>query len=188
MFILQVFISSENHPMSESQGELLGEYPGEFPSGVSIDFTHLEDFLPGRWVTIVDESKKPIILSDIRVYGSKGSLSLPLSMNFWKSSKGGGGVISDPKNFVAKFLAFETPIWGGHFCSKNFRSKKSQHFSQKRGRGGGSKAVWNFSKKSSIMVQTGFPYDDDNTIQLSYSTSHHSTFSKFERNEQEAGA
>ena len=51
---------------------------------------------------------------------------------FGKVPKGGGGVISDPKNFVAKFLAFETPIWGGHFRSKNFRSKKSQHFSQKR--------------------------------------------------------
>ena len=38
--------------------------------------------------------------------------------------------------FVAKFLAFETPIWGGHFRSKKFRSKKSQHFSQKRPGGG----------------------------------------------------
>ena len=75
MFFSQVFISSENHPMNESQGELLGEYPGEFPLGVSIDFTHLdEDFLPGRWVIIVDESKKPIILSDIRVHGSKGKV------------------------------------------------------------------------------------------------------------------
>ena len=36
---------------------------------------------------------------------AKGSPSDPLSMNFWKSSKGGeGGVISDPKNFVAIFL------------------------------------------------------------------------------------
>ena len=66
-------------------------------------------------------------------------------------------IISDPKNSVAKFLALETPIWGGHFRSKKFRRKKSQHFSQKRGGGGGSKAVWNFSKNSSIMVGTGFP-------------------------------
>ena len=77
---------------------------------------------------------------------------------FGKVPKGGGGVISDPKNFVAKFLAFETPIWGGHFRSKNFRSKKSLHFSQKRPGGGGPKAVWNFSKNSSIMVGTGFPH------------------------------
>ena len=65
----------------------------------------------------------------------KGRLSVPLSMNFWKSSK----VISDPKNFVAKFLALETPIWGGNFRSKKFRRKKSQHFSQKRGGEGGVK-------------------------------------------------
>ena len=76
---------------------------------------------------------------------------------FWKILKT-GEVISDPKNFVAKFLALETPIWGGHFRSKKFRRKKSQHFSQKRGERGGSKAVWNFSKNSSILVQTGFPY------------------------------
>ena len=59
--------------MSESQGELLGDYPGEVPLGVAIDFTHSEDYLPGRWVTIVDQSRKPIILSDIRVYGSKST-------------------------------------------------------------------------------------------------------------------
>ena len=59
--------------MSESQGELLGDYPGEVPLGVAIDFTHVEDYLPGRWVTIVDQSRKPIILSDIRVYGSKST-------------------------------------------------------------------------------------------------------------------
>ena len=35
-----------------------------------------------------------------------------------KFQGGGGGVISDPKNFVAKILALETPIWGGHFRSK----------------------------------------------------------------------
>ena len=121
-------------------------------------------------------------------WGGLGTPVCTIIDEFLEKFQKGGGVISNPKNFVAKFLALETPIWGGHFRSKKFRRKKSQHFSQKRGGGGGSKAVWNFSKKSSIMVQTGFPYDDDNTIQLSYSTSHHSTFSKFERNEQEAGA
>ena len=37
---------------------------------MSIDFIKYEALLPGRWVTIVDQSKKPIILSEIRVYGS----------------------------------------------------------------------------------------------------------------------
>ena len=70
----------------------------------------------------------------------------------------GGGVISDPKNFVAKFLALETPIWGGHFRSKKFRRKKSQNFPpQKKGGRGGQRTVWNFSKNSLIMVQTGVP-------------------------------
>ena len=82
----------------------------------------------------------------------------------------GGGVIPDPKNFVAKFLAFETPIWGGHFRSKKFRSKKSQHFSQKRGGGGGSKAVWNFSKNSSIMVGTGFPKSCISAVKCSFNS------------------
>ena len=31
---------------------------------------------------------------------TKGLLSLPYSMNFWKTSEGEGGVISDPKNYV----------------------------------------------------------------------------------------
>ena len=57
-------------------------------------------------------------------------------MNFWKSSKRGGGVISDPKNFVAKFLAFETPFLGGHFRSKKFRKKNSNIFPKKGGGGG----------------------------------------------------
>ena len=58
---------------------------------------------------------------------------------FGKVPKGGEGVISDPKKFVAKFLALETTIWGGHFRSKKFRRKKSQHFSWKKGGEGGVK-------------------------------------------------
>ena len=57
-------------------------------------------------------------------------------MNFWKSSKGGGGGISDPKNFVAKFLALETPIWGGHSRSKKFCRKNRNIFPKKGGEGG----------------------------------------------------
>ena len=37
---------------------------------MSVDFIKYEALLPGRWVTIVDQSKKPIVLSEIRVYGS----------------------------------------------------------------------------------------------------------------------
>ena len=71
LFMAQVFVSKENRPMSESQGELVGDYRGEFPEGVSIDFVHFDTFLPGKWVTIVDESREPITLSEVRVYGSK---------------------------------------------------------------------------------------------------------------------
>ena len=43
----------------------------------------------------------------------KGSLSVPISMNFWKSSKRGAGSFPIQTNFVAKFWALENPIWGG---------------------------------------------------------------------------
>ena len=56
---------------------------------------------------------------------------------FLEKFQKGGRVISDPKNFVAKFLALETPIWGGHFRSKKFRRRKSQDFSQRKGGGQG---------------------------------------------------
>ena len=35
------------------------------------DFTFLGRYKPGPWVTIIDESKEPITLAEIRVYGSK---------------------------------------------------------------------------------------------------------------------
>ena len=97
---------------------------------------------------------------------------------FGKVPKGGGGVISDPKNFVAIFFALETALLvmnfrknfeiGGGVISdpKNFVAnsvlvvmtlEKIATFFPKRGGGGGSKAVWNISKNSSILVQTGFP-------------------------------
>ena len=86
-------------------------------------------------------------------------------MNFRKISERGGGVISDPKNFIAFFFALKTPILvmifrknvkkgGGHFRSKKFRckfgavwsglEKKSQYFFPKKGRGGGQRPFGNF--------------------------------------------
>ena len=48
----------------------------------------------------------------------KGSLSLRKRMNFRKISERGGGVISDPKNFIAIFFALEKAI-----LVMNFRKK-----------------------------------------------------------------
>ena len=97
---------------------------------------------------------------------SKGSLYLPKQMNFRKISER-GGVISDPKKFIAIFFALEKAILvmnfrkklrkgGGHFRSEKFHCKfsagatslrkKSQYFFRKRGGGGGQRPFGNFSK------------------------------------------
>ena len=83
--------------------------------------------------------------------------------------EGGGGVISDPKNFVAFF----SEIWGegnndefsekgGHanpneFCCKfsGLPKKNAAFFSENRG---GSEAVWKFSENSSNLFQAITPY------------------------------
>ena len=52
-------------------------------------------------------------------------------MNFRKTSEGGGGVISDPKNYVALFSVKEKR--NGH----RFPGKSATLFSKNRGRGGG---------------------------------------------------
>ena len=56
-----------------------------------------------------------------------------------------GGVISDPKNFVANSVLVVMTL------------EKIATFFPKKGGRGGSKAVWNFSKNSSIMDRTGVP-------------------------------
>ena len=71
MHIVQVYVSSESRPLTESQGEKLGQYYGDVPLGVSIEFIKPGALLPGSWVTILDQTKKPIVLSEVRVYGSK---------------------------------------------------------------------------------------------------------------------
>ena len=68
--IVQVYVASEDQ-LAKGQGFKLGQYYGGVPLGVSIDFIDNENLLPGKWVTIIDQSKKPIVLSEIRVFGSK---------------------------------------------------------------------------------------------------------------------
>ena len=48
-------------------------------------------------------------------------------MFFWKTSEGGGGAISDPKNYIADFFGFKTVYFGRKFWKK----------CPKRGGGGG---------------------------------------------------
>ena len=65
-----------------------------------------------------------------------------------KASERGGGVISDLKNFIANLVLLQ------RVCGKI-----AIFFSEKgAGGGGGAKAVWEFSEKSSVLAETGFPY------------------------------
>ena len=57
----------------------------------------------------------------------------------------GGGVIANPKNFIANLRILS-----------GFSGKKRNVIS-KKGRGGGVKAVWKFSKKTSIFEPTVVP-------------------------------
>ena len=67
-----------------------------------------------------------------------------------KRQKGGVGVISDLKHFVANLVRFG-PVW-----KKNWNI-----FFRKRGGGGGAKAVRKFSGNSSVLVYIGFPNRDE---------------------------
>ena len=53
-------------------------------------------------------------------------------MFFWKSSEGGGAVISDPKNYIADFVGFKAVYFG---------KKKRNVISKKVGRGGSSERL-----------------------------------------------
>ena len=54
------------------RGTKLGHYYGEVPlGGVEVTFNYYDIWIPGKWVTIVDKLNKPILLSDVKVYGSK---------------------------------------------------------------------------------------------------------------------
>ena len=99
----------------------------------------------------------------------------PNWMFFWKTSEGGrGGVISDPKNYIADFFGFKTvyfgrKFWkkcpkrgeggGGHLQSKKFHCKftqvnaylrifaKKRNVISKNGEGGGQRPFGIFPKK-----------------------------------------
>ena len=77
-----------------------------------------------------------------------GCLTTPIRMNFRKSSEG-GGVIFNPKNYIADFCHYRR--YFGHEFRKNLQ------YDFPKMRGGGSKAVWNFSENSSVLDVLGFP-------------------------------
>ena len=63
------------------------------------------------------------------------------------------GIISDLKNFIANLVLMQPKI-----LFKNFRKQIAMYFPEKGSGGeGGLKAVWSFSKDSSILVNTGLP-------------------------------
>ena len=79
---------------------------------------------------------------------AKGRVVLSKRMNFRKSSKR-GGVISNPKIYIADFCHYK------RFFGHVFLKKTQYDFPKMRG--GGSKAVWNFSKNLSVLVGQPVP-------------------------------
>ena len=80
----------------------------------------------------------------------KGRPSPQKLMFFWKSSEGGrGGVISDPKNYIADFVGFKAVYFGRKFW------KKAQCNFQKGTRGGrGGQGRLDFKKKKTSIFET----------------------------------
>ena len=66
-----------------------------------------------------------------------------------KFQRGGGGIIFNPKIYVADFCHYRR--YFGH----EFQKKLQHNFPKMRG--GGSKAVWNFSENSSVLEGVSFP-------------------------------
>ena len=75
---------------------------------------------------------------------------------FGKVLRGDGGVISDPKNYIADFVGFKAVYFG-----RKFWREKKRNVISKKGRGGGVKAVWIFSKKTSIFGETVVPNEEE---------------------------
>ena len=82
--IRQVYVSDEDIPLNqiERRATILGKYHKTCPLGsvCVIDGGKLKDMVMGKWVTIVDESKQPIILSEIRVFGFKRDPGVPVTL------------------------------------------------------------------------------------------------------------
>ena len=62
---------------------------------------------------------------------NKGRIPLPKRMNFRKSSKGGGGVIFNPKIYVADFCHYRRNF--GHEFQKKFATQLSENEGAKNG-------------------------------------------------------
>ena len=62
-------------------------------------------------------------------------------------------IISDPTNYIAKFLSYCGYTWR----AKSMCPRKICIMIFRKWEGGGSKAIWNFSKHSSVLVGRGFP-------------------------------
>ena len=87
-------------------------------------------------------------------------------MNFWKTSEWGGGVISDPKIFVAVFsVIFLGEKGGGHANPNEFRCKfsglrkKAQHSFPKIGWGGGVRGRLEVFRKFSEFGRGSLPLE-----------------------------
>ena len=82
--IRQVYVSDNDISLNEieSGATILGKYHKTCPLGsvCVIDGGKLKDMVMGKWVTIVDESKQPIILSEIRVFGFKRDPGVPVTL------------------------------------------------------------------------------------------------------------
>ena len=78
---------------------------------------------------------------------TQGSPSLPLSMNFWKSSKGGRGGHFRSKKFRCKIFSIRDANLGGSFPFQKFSQKKiATFFPKKGGRGGSQRSFGTFPK------------------------------------------
>ena len=81
-------------------------------------------------------------------YGGWFSLGTPVCTiidEFLEKFQKGGGHFQSKKN-CCKIFSIRDANLGGLFRSKNFRRTKSQHFSQKRGGGGGQRPFGTFPK------------------------------------------
>ena len=88
-------------------------------------------------------------LTRVRFQPVLGKLSPPKTDEFLEKFRRGGGVISNPKIYVADFGHYE-----GSTSVMNFGENPQHDFPKMRG---GSMAVWNFSENSSVLGGLSFP-------------------------------
>ena len=86
--IRQVYVSDDDIPLNQierhARATILGKYHRTCLLGticvINAELSNTDGFLMGKWVTIVDESKQPIILSEIRVFGFKRDPGVPVTL------------------------------------------------------------------------------------------------------------